>query len=315
VKHEIDVLGLGAVALDEIVFVQSFPGSDAKTPVTRRERRCGGLAATALVAAARLGARCAYAGVLGEDEQSAFVLDCLRRQGVEVSGVKRERGARPVYSCIVVGKTGRTRNIFYDLNGVVGAGPRWPTAAVIRSCRVLLVDHLGVRGMIRAARLARRHAIPVVADFDSAADRQFPELLATVDHLILSHGFATRLTGRERPEEALQRLWTPGRSAVVVTAGDAGCWYCGEGGAEPCYCPAFKVRAVDTTGCGDVFHGAYAFGLARNLPLEERVRLASATAALSATRGGGQAGCPSQASVQRFLASRGREGGLPRRLS
>jgi sulfofructose kinase len=71
--------------------------------------------------------------------------------------------------------------------------------------------------------------------------------------------------------------------------------------SAPKYQPAFRVKAVDTTGCGDVFHGAYAFALARGMALEERIRLAAATAALKATQPGGQAGSPSLRAVRRYL--------------
>src|SRR5262249_47191307 len=78
----LDVLGLGCVAGDDLLYVAAYPPADAKVQVRRRERQCGGLTGTALVAAARLGSRCAYAGVLGEDEDSRFVVDCLRREGI-----------------------------------------------------------------------------------------------------------------------------------------------------------------------------------------------------------------------------------------
>jgi len=298
----IDVLGLGAVAVDDILFVDHYPQADAKLPVLRRERHCGGLAATALVAAARLGARCAYAGVLGEDELSSFVLRRLREQEVDVSHTKITRGARPVASCIVVGQRGQTRNIFYDLNGVVGAGARWPSEEVIRSCCALLVDNIGVPGMIRAARIARRHGVPVVADFESDRDPSFPELLKLVDHLIVSRDFAARLTGTGDPEKSVQKLWTDQRNVVVVTAGASGCCYRGSDDPNVHHQPAFKVAAADTTGCGDVFHGAYAFGLARGMGLADRIRLASAAAAMKATRRGGQSGLPSLREVKKFMS-------------
>ena len=188
-RPTLDILGLGAVAVDDLIFVDSYPPADAKARVVRRERHCGGLTATALVAAARLGARCAYAGVLGNDELSSFVLTCLEREGVEVSCAQRNSSARPVHSNIVVDQRRGTRNIFYDLERVVGASVRTP-ARLIRSCRVLFVDHMGVPGMVRAARLARRAGIPVVADLEIDDDPQFRQLLALADHLILSRDFA-----------------------------------------------------------------------------------------------------------------------------
>jgi len=88
---------------------------------------------------------------------------------------------------------------------------------------------------------------------------------------------------------------------VVVTCGADGCWYLEPGSATPRHQPAFTVKVVDTTGCGDVFHGAYATGLARGMPVAERIRFAAAAAALKATQTGGQAGIPSLAEVQSFL--------------
>jgi len=91
------------------------------------------------------------------------------------------------------------------------------------------------------------------------------------------------------------------REAVIVTCGSDGLWFVSREETKPKPVPAFKVKAVDTTGCGDVFHGAYAAGLARALPLIERLRLASATAALKATRHGGQSGIPNLSAVEKFL--------------
>ena len=295
-----DILGLGAVAVDDLLYVAAYPPPDGKQQVIDRDRQCGGLSATALVTAARLGARCAYAGVLGDDELSAFVLNRLREAGVETSCVQRRPGARPVHSSIVVDRQHGTRNIFFDLEGVTGAGTRTP-ASLITSARVLFVDNIGVPGMVRAARLARRAGIPVVADFDDHRHPQFEQLLALADHLIISEEFAGRLTGTQSPEHAIRKLACPDRQVTIVTCGDKGCWYLARGASAVQYQPAFKVKAVDTTGCGDVFHGAYAFALANGMPIEAQIRFAAATAALKATRAGGQAGIPSLTAVRRFM--------------
>ena len=300
VVKTIDVLGLGAVAVDDLIYVEAYPLPDAKTRVMRLERHCGGLTATALVAAARLGARCAYAGVLGNDELSNFALACMEREGIDVSRVPRKPSAGPVHSHIVVDTRRGTRNVFSYEPRMVGASLHTP-AALIVSCRVLLVDHLGVPGMIRAARLARRAGIPVVADIESDRHPQSDQLLAMTDHLIVSQAFAAKLTGARSPERAVRKLARPDLQVAAVTCGAEGCWYLARGWSVPKHQLAFKVKAVDTTGCGDVFHGAYAFALARGMALEERIRFAAASAALKATRPGGQAGIPSWRAVRRYL--------------
>jgi sugar/nucleoside kinase (ribokinase family) len=299
-----DVLGLGCVAVDDLLYVDAYPPPDAKVRVRRRERQGGGLTGTALVAAARLGARCAFAGVLGDDEDSRFVEDCFRRAGVDVSAVVRRPGARPIRSTIIVDESAHTRTIFFDLAGSTGADPDRPAAEVIRSARVLFVDHYGVEGMTRAARLARAAGAAVVADLERDEQPGFAELLALVDHLIVSRSFAARRTGEADPAAAARRLWADGRRAVVVTCGAEGCWYVGADEPErPRRQLAFPVRVADTTGCGDVFHGAYAAALARGLGLEERVRFASAAAAIKATRLGAQAGIPDRSEVEAFLGN------------
>jgi len=300
----LDVLGLGCTAIDDLLYVASYPVADTKMRVRHRERHCGGLTATALVAAARLGSRCAFAGVLGEDELSRFVVNRFVEEQIEVGYVRRRAEARPVYALIIVDESTKTRTILYDIEGAFGADPQWPAEEVIRAARVLFVDQFGMEGMTRAARIARQAGIPVVADLESDEYPGFAGLVELVDHLIVSCGFAARLSGQSDPAKAARQLWRADRRATVVTAGDRGCWYLGESAAEVRHQPAFAVDVVDTTGCGDVFHGAYASALARGLELEDRIRFAAATAALKATRRGGQAGIPKRPVVEEFLRER-----------
>ncbi|MBM3878528.1 MAG: permease [Verrucomicrobia bacterium] len=308
VRARFDILGLGCVAVDDLVAVRAYPRADAKIEVRRRDRQCGGLAATALVAAARLGARCAYAGLLGDDPDSAFVRAAFEREGIDTSRGPRHREARPVRSFIVVDERAQTRTVFFATNRYTGAHARLPAAQVVTACRVLLVDRFGIPGMIRAARLARRAGIPVVGDFESSRWARFEELLAWVDHLIVSEDFAREFTGCREPAVAARRLWGPKRAVVIVTCGARGGWVMDRRAERPWRFPAFRVKAVDTTGCGDVFHGAYAVGLARWMTIEDCVRQAAACAALKATRPGGQAGCPDLGQVRRLLARSGAAG-------
>src|SRR5262245_18177095 len=97
-----DILGLGCVDVDDLMYVAAYPTADDKVQVERRERQCGGLTATALVAAARLGACCAYAGTLGDDPLSQFVEERFRAEGVATTHVRRKTDARPIHSTIVV---------------------------------------------------------------------------------------------------------------------------------------------------------------------------------------------------------------------
>jgi sugar/nucleoside kinase (ribokinase family) len=300
--RQLDILGLGCVAVDDLLYVENFPTPDTKSRISHHERQCGGLTATALVAAARLGSRCAFAGILGNDADSAFVLRTFERERVDVSQVRIRADARPIHSTIIVDRSRLTRTILFDLAGTVGAQTDWPPEELIRSAGVLYVDHYGIEGMTRAARLARSAGIPVVADLERDEWPGFHELMDLVDHLIVSRQFAGRLTGSNEPQAAVQALWSGQRQLVAVTCGDDGCWYRADADDVPRHQPAFAVEVVDPTGCGDVFHGAYASALARGLPAAERIRFASAAAALKAKAAGGQAGIPRREQVEELLA-------------
>jgi sugar/nucleoside kinase (ribokinase family) len=298
-----DVLALGNTAIDDLLFVEAFPVADTKTPILHSQRQCGGLAATAIVAASRLGARCAYAGALGEDELSSFVEETFRREGVDVSHIVRRMDATPVHSRIVVAQNG-TRNIFYETRGFCGADPSAPSAETIGASRVLMVDRWGIEGTLRAIKIAREKNVPVVGDIERSGFAGFEAWMQAVNHLIVPEEFALAVTGRSTPGAAARKLWSPMRAVVVVTCGENGCWILENENHEPQCIPAFKVDVVDTTGCGDVFHGAYAAMLARNEAPAARIRFASAAAALKAMQPGGQSGIPTRAAVKEFLKMR-----------
>jgi len=298
----LDILGLGCATVDDLLYVPNFPEADRKIRVLKHERQCGGLTGTALVTAARLGARCAFAGLLGTDELSKVVEENFSREGVDVSFAPRCRDVTVTHSVIIVANDTGSRNIFYRFDGRRGADDLLPDESTIRSARVLFIDETGITGNLRATSIARTAGIPIVGDFEAVDDPQFPELLALVDHLVLPYDLAKEIASKESPEAATQALWHKERRAVVVTCGSAGSYFLGEDGVLQ-HQPAFDVRVVDTTGCGDVFHGAYAAALARGATLNECVRLATAAAGLKATQYGGQRGIPTGKQVEKFLRS------------
>jgi ribokinase len=298
----LDVLGIGCAAVDDLLYVPSFPAADEKVQVERSARRFGGLTGAALVAAARQGVRCAYAGCLGTDEFSQCVAENFAREGISTAPAPRLPEARVVRSVIVVGRDTGSRNIFFQTEGLVGAHDSLPSEEVIRRARVLFIDHCGMGGNLRAARLARAHRVAVVADLEDASAPAFEEVLALVDHLVLSKAFALSITGQTDPARAALALWRPDRAAVIVTCGAEGCWSVSAGAESPArHHGAFTIKAADTTGCGDVFHGAYAARLALGETLDQRIRFAGAAAALKAM--GDE--IPRLAEVEAFLAQNG----------
>jgi sugar/nucleoside kinase (ribokinase family) len=270
--------------------------------VKTRRREGGGLAGTALVAAAKLGARAAWCGPLDPaDELSRYTIEQLEAGGVDCSMVKHVPGSRPFHSTIIVERSSGQRTILASNDGVMQLATEDITENLLGQTRVLFVDHTAVESCTRAAQLARAQDIPVVGDIEREGNG-VAELLRHVDHLILGIEAGRRLTGQTAAHAILKRLLGPERTCAVVTAGETGCWYAERDGKVQ-RMPAYKVDVVDTTGCGDVFHGAYAAALSRGESVEACIRTASATAAIKATQPGGRGGIPDRATVEAFIAN------------
>lgn len=297
----IDFLGLGCLAIDELLLCPRWPEPDTKIRLIERQRQGGGLTGNAMVAAARFGARVAYAGSLGSDDDSHFLRQRFTAEGIDLTHCRLDENFRPIRSTIVIDQGAKTRTIFFDLPGQLGALETWPDEEVIRSSKILFVDHYGIEGMIRAAKIARASGIPVVADFERDEHPRFAEILPWVDHLILSRKFASKRSGRDDPRESVEILSNHHEGTTIVTDGEHGAWLKDAG--RVFLWPAFPVEVVDSTGCGDAFHGVYAAALALGHSLEERLNFASAAAAIKARSMGAQTGLPNRASIGAFLAA------------
>jgi sulfofructose kinase len=295
-----DVLGLGVVAVDDLVYVDQYPVPDTKLPIRTQERQGGGLAGTALVAAARLGAKAAYFGVLGDDELSRFTLEELEREGVDCTPTVHHPGARPYHSIVIVDLSTGQRSILFSPHGVMGPELRDIKPDLVANCRVLFVDHTSVGASLRAVELAHAHEIPVVGDFERISDGRQLDLMYQIDHLILGLPMALKTSGEAEPAAAVRALSRPDRACCVVTVGESGCWYSEYGGPVRHF-PAFQVQVVDTTGCGDVFHGAYAACIARGEDVNRAIQVATAAAGMKAMQPGGRKGIPDLDAVGRFL--------------
>jgi sulfofructose kinase len=304
-----DVLGCGAVAVDDLLYVDRFPEADTKVPVRSEQRQGGGLTATAMVAASRLGAVSAFMAALSDDELSRFSVQELEREGVDCSPILYRQGARPYHSRVVVALSSGTRTIIYSAAGVTFPGPEDFPEELIGSCRVLFLDQCGAAAVPRATDFARARGIPVVSDIERIIGQATEALLERADHLIIGVGLGRQVTGRQDPPGIAAALARPDRSCCAVTAGAQGCWYSEQAGAVRHF-PAFHVEVVDTTGCGDVFHGAYAASIARGDGVDRAIQVATAAAGLKATQPGGRSGIPDRVTVERFLEAGSRKWGI-----
>ncbi len=299
-----DIIGFGVAAVDDVFFCDTFPISGDKTFFSEYLRVGGGQTATAFVAATRLGCSCFYAGHLGDNELSALVRSIFDREGIGRRQVTEHPAAMPTHTLVIVTSKGERSNLA-NLSRVHPAEIGEFEKGLIAKAKCLFVDQSIPRCQARAAGAARANGVPVVGDLESVPPDGAREVYELTSHLIMPYHIARRDLGVSSPEEAVRTIMRDsGRLVGCVTDGDRGAWYAGSEAPEAVrHQPAFAIaEVVDTNGCGDVFHGAYAAALVAGLPLPERMRRGAAAAALKTRKAGGQTGAPTLRELEAFLA-------------
>ncbi len=303
------MLGIGQSSLDLVVFVDA-PATDlGEIDPEGALELAGGQVATAVLACARLGLRTAYVGAVGDDPASAVVLAPLRLAGVDLTGVRTLRGARTRRAVVSVERGSGERRVHPRRDPRLVLSPDALDPEQIAAARVLHLDAEHPAAAIRAARLGRAAGVAVLLDLDRPGPG-VDELLDTADFPIVSKDFAIQISGGASVEGGLAQLVRRGARLAVATLGPDGALALGPRNADPIRSPAFRVEALDTTGAGDVFHAAFAFGLLQGWGARAVLRTANAAAAMSCRALGAQGGLPSRTELEAFLAAAAaRDGG------
>lgn len=293
----IDVLGVGYCAIDYLGIVPGFPEIDEKAQLSELIIQGGGITATAMAAVGRLGGRAAYVGPVGDDGFGRFIVEELQRDGVDTSGVIIRPGKTSQFSFVVVDQPTGKRTIFWTNSGLT-LMPEDIRKEDVLSAKVLQIDAHFPEAALQAAEWANEAGIPVVIDAGSMKP-MMEDLLERTDYIIASELFARQITGKDNPENALKTLFTGRCKLAAVTLGGRGCIYTTNEGKYRQ--PAFKVEVVDTTGAGDVFHGAFSYGLSQGWDNGQIIEFASAVSAMKCTKLGGRTGIPTIEQVKTFI--------------
>jgi sulfofructose kinase len=282
---ELDVLCVGYACYDLIFSVAAHPAADEKIFADEFSDCGGGPAANAAVAIAKLGVNAGFCGYLGLDLYGDKHYQELQLAGVNTDFIVRDKSPTPL-SAILVKPNGDRALINYK-----GDAQALATDALDFSglrTKVMLFDGHQPYLSILLADFARKNRIPTVLDAGSVHDGTMA-MIAHVDYVVCSEKFAQQFSGEI--ERTLARL-SKVAPTVVITLGERGLiWQSGKRRGES---PAFPVQAIDTTGAGDAFHGAFAAALAAGLEWQDILRYASAAGALCCTKIGARSGLPSQ---------------------
>ncbi len=293
-----DVVGMGLNSVDFVCVVPEFPKINSKMRILKFSKQGGGQVATAMVALSRWGVKTKYIGKIGGDELGQFSLASLREEGIDVSSVTIEPSVPNQYAMILVdGPTGE-RTILWDRDERLMYREGELRKEDVCSGKILHLDGHDIRAALQCARWAKEEKIATVIDLDKV-EPLTPELIKEINFVVTSARFPTLFTGIADRERALVELQKSIPGFVCATLGHEGAMALVQG--ELIYVRGFEVKAVDTTGAGDVFHAGFIYGLLQNWEIKEILRFANAVAALKCRDLGGRKGIPPIEEVQKLL--------------
>ncbi len=300
------LIGLGMSTLDVLVSSEALPRWEGCAPLDHLSLDGGGMAANTLVAFSKLGGRAGLVGVCGNDHLADLKMGCLAKAGVDIRLVVRLEEDEPAVTLVFVqtssgertfASTGRMRKRSLGVDEL-----DWDA---ITGADGLFLDGFHPQAALAAARWMREAGKPVFLDAGRPGNADDPGVrslipLSTV--LFGGAGFGAAYSGEKELRNAGRFILAQGPAIYIETLGEQGSWtFSSESIIQN---DAFVVDAVDTTGAGDVFHGAFLLAWMEGRSLRDAGRFASAAAAIKCTRRGAQAGCPTNQEVVNFLAER-----------
>ena len=285
---EFDIVGVGLNATDTLLIVPHFPQYAGKVPFQQEILSPGGQVASAMAACARLGLRTKYIGTVGDDERGRIQMESLRETGINLDDVQVRSNCANQTAYIIIDRSTGERTVLWRREECLRLDPEQIRPEQIACARLLHIDGHDTPAVARAAAIARAHGIPVTVDVDTIY-QGFDQVLPNVDYLVASSEFPAAWTGNNDPFQALETLQKMyGMRVAAMTLGAHGSLALMDGRFH--YAPAYVVNCVDTTGAGDVFHGAFCYAVLEEMRMQDALEFSNAMAALNCTALGARGG-------------------------
>ncbi|MBA4603394.1 ribokinase [Thermoactinomyces mirandus] len=296
------ILVIGSFMTDLVVQTDKVPVEGETTIGKTFNRFTGGKGANQAVAAARLGGNVTMAGKLGKDDFGKEHMEALKANGIDFHSVLFDPEASTGIGNIVIDSTGNNRIIV-----VPGANLKLTEQdienmeTVIRTSDIVVLQlEIPMATVYKAVDLANRHGKTVILN-PAPAQKINPDIVNKVDYIIPNETEASLLANvevksLEDARKASEMLLNQGYKNVIITLGEKGV-VCRNHEQFEHFKP-YKVKAVDTTAAGDSFIGSFAFGLSKDLSIDQAIELAVAASALTVTKLGAQPSLPTMEEVE-----------------
>ena len=301
---DFDVVGVGLNATDTLILLPQFPAYGGKVPIDEEVLSPGGQVASALVACAKLGLKTKYIGSVGDDLRGEIQMESLRNSGINLDHIQIRRNCPNQSAYILVDRKTGERTVLWSRPDCLRIRPEQIAPEQITCARLLHIDGHDTPAVGRAAHIARENGIPVTVDVDTIYEG-FEMVLPSVDYLVASSEFPCRWTGEDDPFSALETIQTRyGMKVAAMTLGSYGAL--ARVNDRFHYSPGFVVSCVDTTGAGDVFHGAFCYAVLQAMGIDDALDFSNAMAALNCTKLGARGGIACLPEVHKLMAEAAR---------
>lgn len=294
-----DVIGIGILTYDLLGVVPQIPQIDETTVMMEYKEDIGGPVPIALICLSRLGLKTKIIGKIGDDKYGKIIREKLEEEGVNTSSLVVDKGATSPFSFILIDSQTRKRTIIFNPGCSFNLKEDEIDLSLIEKAKYLHLDGALLEVSKKTASYAKSKNVKTSLDIALL----FPgleKLLKYIDIFIPPKEVGRNLAKeKENFEKICKDLLNFGPEIVCVTLGEDGCVVGSKD--KVVKVPSYKVDVVDTTGAGDVFHGAFLYGMRQGWDIEKIAKFSNAVSAINCTKIGGREGIPRLAKVKEFL--------------
>ena len=290
-KASYDLIGVGLVAVDILWITPPGARMGEKNNTPQMILQGGAPAGSGTCGPAMLGYQTGFLARLGDNVLSRIAREEFAARGVRSSLFVDAPGAEPALALVQIDPKTAERTVYYNLTRYQPLRAGDLSVKMLRDTRALLLDSFEMAATLAALDMVAGTPVRTILDLEHGDPVLIRQAIAAATDSILPWGLAEELTGKNDPGAALAilRTWTNGN--LLVTDGVRGSWACDGQGIR--HQPAFQVCAVDSTGCGDAYHGGYVVGVLEGWNLGMRMEFGAWMAAEVAKTLGGRTNLPS----------------------
>jgi len=299
-----DIFAMGFAVHDTLLLADDFPVEDSRLRISDTFEQRGGQASTALAAAAKLGASCAFIGCVGDDISGDYIISQLISHGIDVKSTKKIAGTTSNRSFVLVNRSKATRTCMSTRGTAPAPSDEMIINAGLERAKIFHTDGHYAEAALKAAKIVHENGGKVCMDAGGFYDG-VEDVLKIADFIIASQEFSQKLTGKDDEREAVKALFDAYHPefAMITLGARGGIYY--DGKNFDSY-EAYQVNAVDSNGAGDIFHGAWIAAYLNGMTAMAAARFAAAVSAIKCQKLGTRGNLPTWEETQAWIGEYGK---------